>query len=141
VSAIVERADLIGAPPVVHEFIHFLETTDVPDGLFADDVFTDFTLPQWRIQAAGRTDSVGIRLAGHAGPSTVTRVRYDPTPSGFVVEVEEEGDAGGEHWYCRELMRADVREEGISALSVYCTGDWDSARVARHRVEVPLIRP
>ena len=50
-------------------------------------------------------------------------------------------DQGGEQWYCRELIRADVSEQGITELAVYCTGDWDSARVAEHAAAVSLIRP
>ena len=34
-------------------FIAFLETGNVPPGLFAPDVFCDFTLPIWRLQARG----------------------------------------------------------------------------------------
>jgi hypothetical protein len=39
------------------------------------------------------------------------------------------------------MMRAEVRDGSISELSVYCTGDWDEALVARHAREVNLIRP
>jgi hypothetical protein len=38
-------------------------------------------------------------------------------------------------------MRADVTNGSISAILVYCTGDWDSARVAEHRAAVTLIQP
>jgi hypothetical protein len=71
----------------------------------------------------------------------VPRWRFDPTPTGFVLEVEEAWDAGGEHWTCRELFRADIGDEGITQLSVYCTGDWDAARRAEHAAAVTLIRP
>jgi hypothetical protein len=47
----------------------------------------------------------------------------------------------GEQWYCRELFRADVADGAVSQISVYCTGDWDRAQVARHRETVELIRP
>ena len=58
-----------------------------------------------------------------------------------MLEVEEQWEAGGESWYCRELFRADVTGGSISQLSVYCTGDWDAALVARHAATVPLLRP
>jgi hypothetical protein len=32
-------------------FIEFLETGTVLHGLFAPDVFGDFTMPKWRLQA------------------------------------------------------------------------------------------
>jgi hypothetical protein len=140
-TATAARPDLVDVPPVVHKLVHWLETTELPDGLFADDVFTDFTPPIWRLQAAGRAATVAIRANGHPAPGKVTRLRYDPTPTGFVLEVEEEWDEGGDHFYCRELMRAEVRDGVISEISIYCTGDWDSARVAEHQASVRLIRP
>jgi hypothetical protein len=120
--------------------IAFLETNEAPEGLFADDVFCDFTPPLWRVQAQGRDAAVAIRTAGHPWPGKVASSRLDVTERGFVLEVEENWHADGEDWYCRELMRCDVTNGTVSAISVYCTGDWDSALVARHRAEVPLLR-
>jgi hypothetical protein len=140
-TATVSTTDLQAAPPVVRKLVDWLETTDVPDGLFTEEVFLDFTAPQWRLQARGIDDAVAIRRNGHPAPGRVTRLRYDPTPTGFVLEWEEEWDENGEHWYCREMMRAEVRDGAISDMSVYCTGDWSSARRDRHAREVRLIRP
>ena len=122
-------------------FVTFLETGEAPARLFAPDVFCDFTMPRWRLQAEGVGAVVALRRHGHPGPGRVPRHRFDPTPTGFVLEVEEAWDADGEHWYCRELFRADVSDDGITRLSVYCTGDWDAARVAEHAAAVTLIRP
>ncbi|MFD5796390.1 hypothetical protein ACFWIO_23230 [Streptomyces diastatochromogenes] len=44
-SRVKELADL---------FVRFLETNTAPEGLFAEDVFLDLTLPQWRLQTSGR---------------------------------------------------------------------------------------
>lgn len=123
------------------KFIEFLQTGQVPAGLFAADMFCDFTMPTWRLQACGVEDSVALRLAGHPEKGTVPRWRFDPTPTGFVLEVEEAWDSDGEHWTCRELFRADIGDEGITQLSVYCTGDWDAARRAEHAAAVTLIHP
>ena len=128
------------ARDLADKVITFLETGIVPDGLFAPDVFLDFTMPLWRVQAQGIKDAVAVRKAGHPSPGLVPRARFDSTPTGFVIEVEESWDQDGESWYCRELIRADIARGSISELSVYCTGDWDSARVARHAGEVALIR-
>ena len=139
-----ETPDLAGqarARALAEQFIEFLETNQVPDGLFAADMFCDFTLPTWRLQASGVADSLALRLAGPPGKGTVPRWRFDATPTGFVLEVEEAWDSGGEHWTCRELFRADIDDEGIAQLSVYCTGDWDAARRAEHAAAVTLIRP
>ena len=121
--------------------IEFLETGRAPAGLFAADAFCDFTMPQWRLQAQGDQAIVGLRAAGHPAPGRVPRSRFDATSTGFVLEVEEEWDLGGQSWYCRELFRADVAGGAVTQLSVYCTGDWDQATVARHRATVRLLRP
>jgi hypothetical protein len=123
------------------KFITFLETGDIPEGTFTADAFCDFTMPQWRLQARGLDDVVRLRTAGHPNPGRVPRSRFDTTPTGFVLEVEEEWDQDGEAWYCRELFRADVADGAIAELSVYCTGDWDRALVARHQETVQLLRP
>lgn len=129
------------AHALAEQFIEFLETGEAPDGLLASDVFCDFTMPTWRLQASGAEDCVALRRGGHDGPSSVPRWRFDPTPTGFVLEVEEAWDAGGEHWTCRELFRADISDDGITQLAVYCTGDWDAAKRAEHAAAVTLIRP
>ena len=125
---------------LAEQVISFLETGAAPEGLFTDDVFCDFTPPQWRLQAAGIEDTVALRRAGHPAPGRVPRSRFDETRTGFVLEVEEEWEQDGESWYCRELIRADVSDGSISQISVYCTGDWDRERVARHAATVPLLR-
>ncbi|HEU5115175.1 MAG TPA: hypothetical protein VFT74_00720 [Isosphaeraceae bacterium] len=129
------------ADRLVPLFIEFLETGNVPDGLFAPDVFCDFTMPKWRLQAEGVEGVVALRKAGHPGPGRVPRWRSDPTPTGFVLEFEERWEQDGKDWYSREMTRADVTEGRITAFSVYCTGDWDAQHRAHHAASVPLIRP
>ena len=127
---------------LVEEFVEFNETGAPPAGLFAEDVFVDFTMPHWRLQAAGREGLVALRRRGHPGPSTVAGYRVDSTEKGFVIEwTERWTDDQGMDWYCREMARADVEDGSISELSVYCTGDWDTRRVAEHRATVTLLRP
>ena len=129
------------AHALAEQFIAFLETNEAPDGLFASDVFCDFTMPTWRLQSSGIEDLVAMRKAGHPGTGRVPRWRFDPTPTGFVLEFDEDWEWDGDRWTAREMARADVAEHGISQLSVYCTGDWDRARVAEHAAAVRLIRP
>jgi len=123
------------------KLVAFLETGSVPDRLFAHDVFCDFTLPRWRLQAQGVSDLVALRKAGHPGTSRVVRSRLDETSNGFVLEFEERWEDEKGSWYSRELARADVGDAGVTQLSVYCTGDWDAAHEAEHRQSVPLLRP
>jgi len=129
------------AQALADKFISFLETGEAPEGLFTPDVFCDFTMPKWRLQAQGVRDVVALRLAGHPGPGRVPRSRLDATETGFVLEVEEQWEQDGESWYCRELFRAEVSDGAVSELSVYCTGDWDRALVAEHARTVRLLKP
>jgi hypothetical protein len=131
-----ERVQLLAS-----RFVEFHETGEVPDGLFTDDVFCDFTMPLWRVQAQGVDATVRLRKHGHPGPGKVPRWRFDPTPSGFVIEFEEHWEQDGKEWYSRELARIEMRDDRIASMSVYCTGDWDAVRRARHAAEVTLIRP
>jgi hypothetical protein len=125
---------------LAEKFVTFLETNTVPVGLFAPDVFCDFSLPSWRLQTSGADAAVALRTGNHPSTGTVPRWRVDATPTGFVLEIEERWE-NGQQWYCRELFRADVVEGLVSQLSVYCTGDWDEATQARHAREVRLLRP
>ncbi len=84
---------------------------------------------------------MALRRKGHPGPSSTPRYRFDRTPSGFVLEIEERWTQEGRDWYCREPIRADVEDGSIANLPVYCTGDWDSARQAQHAAAVQLARP
>lgn len=129
------------ANAIAHRFISFLETGNLPDGLFTSDIFCDFTIPRWRVQAQGLESAVALRKHGHPGPSSVVKWHCDPTPNGFVMEFEERWTHNEENWYCREMARAEVIGESISYLSIYCTGDWNAAHEAEHKKAVTLIRP
>ena len=126
---------------VAERFVAFLETGTPPPGLFADDVFCDFTMPLWRLQARGVDAVVALRRHGHPSPGEVPRWRCNVTPSGFVIEFEERWEQGGQCWYSREMARAELAGSAIAEVSIYCTGDWDEDRQARHAREVDLLRP
>ena len=128
------------ASAVVAELIRFLETGAVPDGLFAPDAFADLSLPQWRVQAATAAEIVAIRTAGHPCPGQVRVERVEETGHGFTLEFEERWADGGQQWYCREMIRADLAGGSIAELSIYCTGDWDEARQHEHAAAVRLLR-
>jgi hypothetical protein len=132
----------VEARALAEAYVAYLESGQAAPGLYAPDVFLDVTVPRWRLQASGIDDALAVRSTHHPQPGRVPRFRFDPTPTGFVLELEETwDDDAGEHWYCRELFRADTGPEGITHMSVYCTGDWDTARVAEHAAAVVLIRP
>ena len=120
--------------------LRWLETGVRPDDLFTDDVFVDFTLPHWRIQALGTEDAFGLREQGHPCPGRVRVEAVDATSRGFLLQIEERWEAEGQQWYCRELIHCIVDRDRISELSVYCTGDWDEAVQRRHAEQVRLVR-
>lgn len=130
-----------GTTVPVANFVRFLESGVVPDGLFAPDVFSDVSLPRWRVQADTEAGVLAIRTQGHPVPGDVRVERVERTDHGFTLELEERWDDGGQRWYCREMVRADVVGDSIVELAVYCTGDWDEARQREHAAAVHLIRP
>lgn len=129
------------AAVAVANFITFLETGTVPEGLFAPDMFTDLTLPHWRIQAATAAEIIAVRAQDHHGGSEIAVERVESTEHGFTIELTERWDHEGQRWYCREMIRADLRGDTITELAVYCTGDWDEAKQREHADAVRLIRP
>lgn len=124
----------------VANLIRFLETGVVAEGLFSPDVFADLSLPQWRVQTVGVEAVVALRFDGHPSPGQVRVERVEPTDRGFTIEFEERWEHEGQRWYCREMIRADVVDDSITELSIYCTGDWDEARQQEHSKAVTLIR-
>jgi len=125
----------------VNRLVAFLET-GATEGLFAPDVFADITLPHWRVQVQGAAEVIASKIGFHP-PSGRTRVeKVLAGADGYTVKVEERWFDGGQQWYCREAFLCDVDDEGrITEISVYCTGDWDEAAVARHAEAVTLLRP
>ena len=115
------------APGLARRWSRWLETGAGPTDLFADDVFADLTLPQWRVQAQGTDATFHLREDSHPYPGDVRVEALDRTARGFLIQFEERWEAEGQRWYCRELMHCAVTDGRISEWSVYCTGDWDEA--------------
>lgn len=122
------------------DVIDFFETGTARDGLFAPDVFCDFSPPLWRIQAQGAQEVVQLRLRSRPSQGRVTKWRVDPTPRGFVLELEEEWQHEGRDWYAHTILRAEVVGSSITSLAVFSTGDWTDERRAHHAREVRLLR-
>ncbi|MCA0295286.1 MAG: hypothetical protein LCH96_08275 [Actinobacteria bacterium] len=127
--------------PGLAGFVEFLETGVAREGVFADDLFADLSFPHWRLQATSAAELVAIRGERHPWPGRVRVERAAPTPSGFVVALEERWHAEGQDWYCREGFWADVQDGMITGLRVMCTGDWDEALQRAHAEAVTLTRP
>ena len=120
--------------------VQWLETGVRPDDLFAEDVFVDLSLPHWRIQEQGADNAFRIREGDHPYRGEVRVEALDRTSRGVLIQFEERWSAGGQQWYCRELIHCIVDGDRISELAVYCTGDWDEAVQRRHHEQVRLLR-
>jgi len=125
----------------VARLIEFLETGTAAEGLFAPDLFLDFSLPQWRLQTGTAEEAIAVRVSGHPDPGQVRVERISQTETGFSIEFEERWVHEGQDWYCREMIRADVVGDTIVEMSAYCTGDWDAAKQREHASSVTLLRP
>jgi len=78
----------------------------------------------------------------HGQPGSVRLEKVMATVHGWAIELEERWEDGGQQWYCREGFIAELDQRGrIVDLTLYCTGDWDEARVAEHARAVELLRP
>lgn len=128
----------------VAHFVMFLETggKTVSEDLFAPGVFSDLTFPTWRVQVEGREALIEARRRMHPQPGTVRVEKVVATAEGWALKLEERWEDGGQKWYCREGFIADLDVPGrIVEFTLYCTGDWDEARVAEHARAVRLLRP
>jgi hypothetical protein len=130
-----------GMADLAQALVTWLETGKRPEDLFAEDVFTDLTVPQWRLQAQGVEGSFRLREASHPQAGTVRVEALDRTSRGFLLQFEERWEAEGQEWYCRELIHCVVTDGWVSELAIYCTGDWDAALQRRHADQVRLLRP
>ena len=136
-----ERQDARQTDAVVAGLIHYLETGDVPDELFAADVISDVSLVCWRLRGVTAAEAIAVRTSGHPFPGHVRVERLDRTERGFVLQFEERWVHEGQEWYCREMIRADVQGGHLVDMAVYCTGDWDQARQRAHADATSLPRP
>ncbi len=120
--------------------VTWLETGVRPDGMFAEDVFADLTLPHWRVQSEGPDATFRLREDNHPQLGEVRVEALDRTSRGFLLQFEERWEAEGQRWYCREQMHCIVTDGWISELAIYCTGDWDEAVQRQYAEQVRLIR-
>jgi hypothetical protein len=130
-----------GMADLAQQLVTWLETGVRPEGMFAEDVFTDLTVPHWRLQAEGVDGSFRIREDNHPQLGTVRVEALDRTSRGFLIQFEERWEAEGQQWYCREMIHCVVTDGWISELVIYCTGDWDEALQRQHAEQVRLTRP
>jgi len=116
----------------VAQVIRYLETGVAAEGLFAADVVAHVTFPQWYVRVEGAEDLLALRASRHPWPGRVRVARVEPNDRGFTMEFEERWEGDDQHWYSREMLRADVVGSTIVEIAIYCAGDWDEAVQRRH---------
>lgn len=102
-----------------------------------DDVVLDLNVPRWRYQLRGADEIAEAFVAAFPGGLSVTHRRWEPTPSGAVVEYD--GWVTDRDAYYRHLARLELRTGRIRRITVYCTGEWNTRTVDRQRREAPMV--
>ena len=128
---------------VAAALVRFLETGTADPGLFAPDVFCDFTLPTWRLQSAGRAATVALRTENHpsAEPGDPPPRRPRPTGASCWSSRRSGSTTRARPGTAGRSCAPTSGPRGSSSMAVYCTGDWDPARIAEHAAAVEMIRP
>jgi ketosteroid isomerase-like protein len=132
--------DQAAAERLCERLADVFRTADVAD-VFTDDLFLDGHPPFWRFQLQG-VDQFSAWLTAYSPNGTsMTVERTIPTATGFVAEVTGSHDEDGELMTDRKILLCAVRDGRVAELTIYCSGDWDSALRARHAAETTLLRP
>jgi len=97
-------------------------------------------------RAEGRPDPEGARSQLSYDLAEVIAAAAGRQPVLIVIDDAHQADASSlrllaELVPAREMIRAEVADGALAALTVYCTGDWDQARQAEHAAAVTLLRP
>lgn len=131
--------DIASIESLSARFNHVFESFDAED-LFAPNAFFDLNMPVWRFQLSGG-DAFAAQLRSIAeGDVRIEISRTVPTISGFVTEHVEHQDIHGQEMTARRIWLCEVRDERITEVVGYCSGEWDEELRARHAVEAPMLR-
>jgi hypothetical protein len=109
--------------------------------LYAADALVDINVPQWRYQVVGADVEPVLREEFEPTGRVLTGRRVTHFDHGVIVEGETSATENGElrRWRTVNIFRTDGQR--IVEHTVYCTGIWDAATIARQAVEAPMIRP
>jgi hypothetical protein len=108
--------------------------------LYSSDALVDINVPHWRYQSTGAEVEAALREDFDMPERRVTESRVWALDGGVAVETQARFRADGETrmWRTVHLIRTDGRR--IIEHTVYCTGMWDAATIARHADEAPMVR-
>ena len=128
------------AKQIAEGFVRAMESGDTA-GVFADDVFCDINVPEWRFQLQGVAAVNDWLRAEQPDGCRVASWRSDPTAEGVLVEVDQRYDRDGVEISSRNLHRLDVRDGRITEWTMYCTGEWTPELRERQAREAPMLKP
>jgi quinol monooxygenase YgiN len=102
-----------------------LETNEVPDGLFADDVTVDLYVPNWHVVQRG-TDEMRAGLRAEAESRTIEQWDVHPIADGVIVEYAYRNHATAEQPATLSVgtFVAHLRAGRIATMRVHCAGNW-----------------
>jgi ketosteroid isomerase-like protein len=128
------------AKKIAEGFVRAMERSDASE-VFAEDVFCDINVPEWRFQMQG-VHAVAEWLRGEQPDGCRTASwRSDATSDGVVVEIDQRYDRDGTEISSRNLHRLEVRDGKITEWTMYCTGEWTPELRERQAREAPMLKP
>lgn len=109
------------------------------DGLYALDAIADCNVPQWRYQLKGADTIEAVVRGDELGVPNrhVTLWRHGSTDDGLFLEGEVRFNDGQDRmWRNLHLFRAV--DDRITEHTLYCSGTWNAADIARYEAEASL---
>lgn len=112
----------------------FLESVCDPtasvDGVFADDVVLDATVPDWRFTTRGEAQVRAQFAEWFADPAVFESLDRTPLPDGELVEFFLTWSEHGVPHACHQAHVITVAGGRIVADTVFCGGRWNAALLA-----------
>jgi quinol monooxygenase YgiN len=125
---------------LVARLITYLETNQLTDDLFADDLVLDMNVPLWRFQLSGPAAMTEMLAADAPHGRRVEEHGWVPTPNGFVLSWAWRTN-GDESHYSRGVTVVELDGPRIGRVTVHCSGDWDADTEARQAREATMVDP
>ena len=106
----------------------------------AAGVVVDVNIPTWRFQLQGRDALRRLLESEEFLPGrSVATWRSATTDDGLLLELETHAPIHGEERLWRELVWFRGAPGAITEVTVFCSGIWDAATIARQAAEAPMV--
>jgi hypothetical protein len=108
--------------------------------LHSTDALVDINVPHWRYQTTGAEAEAALREDFEVAGRRVTTSPVLALDSGVSVETEVHFHEDGQTRMRRTVHLFRTDHQRIVEHTVYCTGIWDAATIARQAAEAPMVR-